>query len=53
MPYYLCLEGSIVTDGKEVVDKRGDEDTVQQCKSYLDVCCKTTAIIKKRSKAKQ
>ena len=58
MPYYLCDDGSIVTDGIEIIDIRGGyDDTVQdeagKCKDYIDVCCETTEIMKERSKAQQ
>ncbi|CAB3364151.1 Hypothetical predicted protein [Cloeon dipterum] len=36
VPYYLCQNGTIKTDGEGVIDIRIKEPT---CESYLDVCC--------------
>ncbi|KAF4518267.1 hypothetical protein B566_EDAN018383 [Ephemera danica] len=36
VPYYLCQNGTIKTDGEGVIDIRIKEP---MCESYLDVCC--------------
>lgn len=36
VPYYLCTNGTIKTDGEGVIDIRIKEP---MCESYLDVCC--------------
>lgn len=36
VPYYLCHNNSIVTDGAGIIDIRGGEGP---CENYLEVCC--------------
>lgn len=55
MAYYLCAEGSLITDGTNIIDIRGGfEDTVQgeaqSCSSYIDVCCETGDVLEKMVK---
>ncbi|XP_044734070.1 phenoloxidase-activating factor 2-like [Chrysoperla carnea] len=38
VPYYLCLNNSIITDGEGLIDIRMQDGP---CTSYLDFCCKT------------
>ncbi|KAK8386544.1 hypothetical protein O3P69_010878 [Scylla paramamosain] len=35
VPYYLCQDGKVITDGSGVIDIR----TASGCSNYLDVCC--------------
>lgn len=37
VPYYLCENGTIITDGKGLIDIRVKED---ECSDALEVCCK-------------
>ncbi|XP_071543204.1 LOW QUALITY PROTEIN: phenoloxidase-activating factor 2-like [Panulirus ornatus] len=43
VPYYLCKDGNIITDGAGLIDIRfGNADSKQsnsECPQYLDVCC--------------
>ncbi|XP_063841593.1 phenoloxidase-activating factor 2-like isoform X2 [Scylla paramamosain] len=45
VPYYLCRDNNIVTDGAGIIDIRigGQKDNVtrstSECPSFLDVCC--------------
>lgn len=36
VPYYLCMNNTLVTDGTGVIDIRSKQSS---CPSYLDVCC--------------
>jgi len=44
VPYYLCREGEIISDGDGLIDIRfgdGEEDkSSSHCENWLDVCCK-------------
>nr|WGW06500.1 prophenoloxidase activating factor [Macrobrachium nipponense] len=48
VPYYLCREGNIITDGAGLIDIRigpnrsgasGDTVSSSECPQFLDVCC--------------
>lgn len=41
VPYYLCNENQIITDGTGIIDIRVGEDTAveNECPNYLDTCC--------------
>ena len=37
VPYYLCQNGKIITDGSSILDTR----TVGGCQEYFEECCET------------
>ncbi|XP_058836998.1 phenoloxidase-activating factor 2-like [Topomyia yanbarensis] len=41
VPYYLCNDNEIITDGTGIIDIRVGEDTTveNECPNYLDTCC--------------
>lgn len=44
MPYYLCANGTVITDGEGLLDIRfGEEDNenkeLHPCKGLFDTCC--------------
>lgn len=39
MPYYLCKEGKINTDGSDLLDIRFNEEN--ECIDYFEQCCET------------
>uniref|UniRef100_A0A0A9VY28 Phenoloxidase-activating factor 2 n=1 Tax=Lygus hesperus TaxID=30085 RepID=A0A0A9VY28_LYGHE len=44
VPYYLCINDSIVTDGTGLLDIRSE---VKLCQTSVDVCCKTQEIVRR------
>ncbi|XP_055316160.1 phenoloxidase-activating factor 2-like [Sitodiplosis mosellana] len=57
VPYYLCLNGSIITSGEGILDVRfGAEDDPEPerhpCSDFFDTCCtlKSTEIVKEKVK---
>lgn len=46
VPYYLCSDNSIITDGAGIIDIRVGEDTTQEneCPNYLDTCCEKEVV---------
>lgn len=47
VPYYLCNENEIITDGSGIIDIRVGEDTTveNECPNYLDTCCEKQDVI--------
>lgn len=47
VPYYLCVDNQIVTDGTGIIDIRHGEDNTQEneCPSYMDTCCEKDVLI--------
>ncbi|XP_055597716.1 phenoloxidase-activating factor 2-like [Uranotaenia lowii] len=47
VPYYLCNNNEIITDGTGIIDIRVGEDTTQEneCPNYLDTCCEKKDVI--------
>nr|XP_029712807.1 phenoloxidase-activating factor 2-like isoform X1 [Aedes albopictus]XP_029712808.1 phenoloxidase-activating factor 2-like isoform X1 [Aedes albopictus] len=47
VPYYLCNDNQIITDGTGIIDIRvGDDATVEsECANYLDTCCEKTQVL--------
>lgn len=46
MPYYLCSNGSIITDGQNILDIRGAFKTEQvKCVDYFEQCCDVEDIV--------
>lgn len=38
VPYYLCANGTLITDGDGLIDIRIDNDEEEEC-GYFDTCC--------------
>lgn len=47
VPYYLCTDNQIITDGAGIIDIRVGEDTSvdNECPNYLDTCCEKTSVV--------
>lgn len=47
VPYYLCNENQIITDGTGIIDIRvGEDSTVEnECPNYLDTCCEKEDVL--------
>lgn len=48
VPYYLCSDNSIITDGTGIIDIRvGDTDgeVESECPNYLDTCCEKGSVV--------
>lgn len=47
VPYYLCNNNEIITDGTGIIDIRVGEDTTQEneCPNYLDTCCEKQDVL--------
>lgn len=46
VPYYLCSNGSIITDGQNILDIRGAFKTEQvKCVDYFEQCCDIEDIV--------
>lgn len=47
VPYYLCNENQIITDGTGIIDIRVGEDTTveNECPNYLDTCCEKKDVL--------
>lgn len=47
VPYYLCNENQIITDGTGIIDIRVGEDTnvENECPNYLDTCCEKDDVL--------
>jgi hypothetical protein len=43
VPYYLCKDGQINTDGTDLLDIRFNEET--ECVDYLEQCCETGDVL--------
>lgn len=40
VPYYMCANGSIITDGEGLFDLRlGEDEETHPCKSFFKTCC--------------
>ncbi|EAT46191.1 AAEL002595-PA [Aedes aegypti] len=47
VPYYLCNDNQIITDGTGIIDIRvGEDSTVEnECANYLDTCCEKEQVL--------
>ncbi|XP_055528983.1 phenoloxidase-activating factor 2-like [Wyeomyia smithii] len=47
VPYYLCQDNQIITDGTGIIDIRVGEDTTveNECPNYLDTCCEKNGVL--------
>lgn len=45
MPYFLCPNGTIIVDGRDLIDIRFNPD--EPCSTYLKTCCAIPKILKK------
>lgn len=47
VPYYLCNDNEIITDGTGIIDIRVGEDTTveNECPNYLDTCCEKDKVV--------
>ncbi|XP_062555591.1 phenoloxidase-activating factor 2-like [Armigeres subalbatus] len=47
VPYYLCNDNQIITDGTGIIDIRVGEDTnvENECANYLDTCCEKEQVL--------
>lgn len=47
VPYYLCHENQIITDGTGIIDIRVGEDATaeNECPNYLDTCCEKEDVL--------
>lgn len=43
MPYYLCVNGTINTDGSDLLDIRFGEG--EECVDYFEQCCATGNVL--------
>lgn len=46
MPYYLCVNGTINTDGSDLLDIRFGEG--EECVDYFEQCCATGNVLPER-----
>lgn len=45
VPYYLCVNGTINTDGSDLLDIRGEFKEGVECLDYFEQCCDTGDVL--------